>query len=251
MDYLSLSNDCLHKGQYLLGLGAFLTTLGWFLLGIHKPAEKWLSKCWPFKHLLLRLAAITFSVSVLIIAGTNMLAEGASLTTRAWNLRGDHGRKQAQILAAAAAWKMNDMNLQVLQEAYRVAKNDNYEDLNVFAQFTDGPSLEMLGSGLFMLSDPEDAALVIAVADYDMKAKQTNQILEAINNSVAGPIATQEFKKNRIDGFFREKGPYSTFADRHNTLRDILTKNHPWVFEDLRRINYYRIPHPNASSTPD
>jgi hypothetical protein len=190
MDYFTSGNSYVDHGTYLVALGAFLTSLGWYLLAILKQSEKWLEK--RFKEWLLFKTAPTIImfliISALIIYGLRMVGRGGTLTTKGWNMLDKYDQREVLVRALAQElvnniWLLENppMKRDVYYERIN-GKDDKNLILRPFPTLRTNTLNTILTSGLWDFGNLTEGEFLIDITNYEKRIGTANYHFHKYND---------------------------------------------------------------------
>jgi len=236
MDYLTSGNSCLDRGVSLIAYGAFLTSLGWFLLAKRKEVNKWLKKHIDFMPAIVGEGIITISLCFLLITGPRAVGEDGKLTTKGWNLLKSHEQKKALIVGLAREWLLNE--LYTIRPPMSFDANDPKlgEKHFMYPQFRTSAQDRILTSELFDMTDRKDKELLSLVATYEEVIKSFNTLLAWENElCVRFPENVEQQKRKEVYLLIRDKAPLHIHFKRfHKELLKLLEKEYSWALAEAR-----------------
>jgi hypothetical protein len=248
MDYLTSGNACLKEGASLIAWGAFLTSLGWVLLGLllgkYGDINRWLSKVKPFRKTVIRgIIAIMLLTGIFacIRLGLKKVGEGGTLTTKGWNLLNVHSQRQNLIRAVVQELLMNVVSLEISPikgEVYYRKENGDVVP-HPFPTLKTTAINAVMSSGLWDFGNQTEENFLYAIFDYERAIGTTNSIFGEYNDSLSNIIdpnkkiaQAEEYQKvasGKVRAYFK------SLENTQNEVIKLLLSEYEWAIPSNER----------------
>jgi hypothetical protein len=235
MDYEAVGKSFVDSGTSLLALGAFLTSLGWFLLGTYKEANKWLEQWRWFKSLLLRQIVIFLGGVGLLIAGPRMIGEGGTKTTKGWNILSLGEQRSNLIRAVSQEWFMNMTSLgspPMRGETHYFTEDGRYIR-RPFPTLRTYALQAILSSGLWNYGNQKEKDWLGAVSEHERAIAGANRMFRRYDDTLerlADP--NQAIKEvGKLQESIPEKEFFKSLLNTYGRLVVLLWTEYKWGIE--------------------
>ncbi|HUU19751.1 MAG TPA: hypothetical protein VMW72_21550 [Sedimentisphaerales bacterium] len=237
MDYLTSGNSYVDQGTNLIALGAFLTSLGWYLLATHKKAERWLEKRLEKQRWFKAAPAIIMFliISTPIIYGLRMVSKGGTLTTKGWNIISLGEQRNNLIQAVTQEWFMNCGRLEsppMKGEVYKKQQDGELIQIS-FPRFRSAALNAVLSSGLWDYGNQMDRKFLNTMSVYERGIADANYKFRSYEDALSRIRDPNEAIKQRIKyrNLTYERVWFKLFMDNHNQVGKLIWSDYKWAIQ--------------------
>ncbi len=237
MDYLTNGNSYVDQGTNLVAFGAFLTSLGWYLLATHKQAEKWVEKRLEKRLWFKTVPTIIMFliISVLIIYGLHMVGKGGTLTTKGWNYISLGEQRNNLIQAVTQEWFMNCAHLAAppMKGEVHYKEQDGELIRYRFPTFRSAALNTVLSSGLWDFGNQTDRKFLETMSDYERNIAYANYKFRSYEDALSRIRDPNEAIKQskKVRSFTYEKVWFKLFKDKQNQLGKLIWSDYKWAIQ--------------------
>jgi len=234
MDYLTSGNACLKEGAFFIALGAFLTSLGWFLLAKYGDINRLLSKVKFFRktvvHIIVVIMLLT-GIFAFIIIGIIKVGKGGTLTTKGWRQLDNASQKKALIVGLAREWLVNELYQSFPSLSFDPNDPNWGVVISIYNSFKTSASNSILRSNLFDLRNKDEQELCLETMLYELNATSCNEWFTFLNWEVTRKGTTGEHRKEVYQQTIRNS-LYEGFKESHGKIGMLLKKRYNWALEE-------------------
>lgn len=234
MDYITSGNSYVDQGTNLIALGAFLTSLGWYLLATHKQrAERRFEKRWLFKD---AITIIMFLIiSVLIICGLRMVGKGGTLTTKGWNIisLGEQRNNLIQAVTQELVMNCGRLGSPPMKGEVHYKEQDGKLIRYRFSTFRSVALNAVLSSGLWDYGNQTDRKFLNAISDYERGVAYANRKFYSYEDVLSRMEDTNEAIKQskELQSQTYEKVWFKSFQNRQKQVGNLIWSDYKWAIQ--------------------